>query len=644
MAPAVQENGTSWCGTPAEDPSLSFPPLSEAFRVYPPLGNDRPGAPVFYENMIDFVKITVCETIDGGACNVLAELSSGPAHGGRDAIRIVDSRFTANWKIERDSVGRNLEIRFSVAGLELGYVPYVPAAERTLPIKFIIEDHPRVRARLLHEQGHGAMDVARILADDYGLSARGTVQILSAEGYDKVDIGRVLRDLFKASPEESAQILKDLCYSAADTAEIFKALGDPVQVIYDVLKSVYGLSDREIEVIFDSIGFDENDYIDITAHDTVLRFAPVLYFDRAMKGFPMSADDYFRNMLTPAANGGDNTITWTTPWNGPPQNPAEGIISVCGRDECNNGMSNGSFPKLLIGEVPTYYKAVSDIHADNTGRLRIAYWWFYGFQFHCNGFDIGDDGAHHGDWEHVVVTTDPERSRAEYVTYYFHSFHYTRKDGGIPLHPGTERPVAYVGKLGHGSYHSNEISGWMVGTPHHCCEYADYRNPVSGSVWSNVQDNLVSLRGNAESWLAGDRVGSPFEYGGRSYKVKHWLWGPHISYCAIDTYLFGCADWEHTNACSTHPTVATLDWNMRSCSGGGCGTNSCKGLVYTHDADYNQSWPWDYPAALLDRSVAEPGAARRNGCGGVPVLSPPPSGNTLRFAATGAGGGPIDRN
>jgi hypothetical protein len=553
--------------------------------------------------MIDWLKISVCEVVGAGQCDVLQELAPGAGNGAHDRIRLVDSRFLVDWKIPQAFVGKNLELHFLVANLELGYIRYVPVAGRTLPVKFTVDDHPRIRARLLHEQGYGAMDVARILADDYGVSAAGTVQILTAEGYDKVEIGRVLRDLFEASPEESARILKDACYTATDTAEIFRDLGYPVEVIYEVLKTVYGLSDREIELIFDSLGYDENDYIDITTRGTVARFAPVLYFDRASVGLPMSADAYFRNMMTPAPNDADNTITWTTPWNGPPQNPEVGIIRVCGRDECNNGMSNGDFSRLLNGQVPTYYRVISDTHADNTGRLRIAYWWFYGFQSYCNSWDVSSDGAHHGDWEHILVTTAPDRSRMEYATYYFHSARYTRRETGIPIHPGTERPVAYVGKLGHGSYHSNEISGWMVGTPHHCCEYADYRNPVSGSVWANLQDNLVSLRGNAESWMAADRIGGTYEYQGKKYKVAAgWNWGPHISYC--DWWLFGCMDWVHTSACATHPTVDALNWRIRSCSGDGCGTSDCRGLVYTHSAYYNQPWPWDSVAAAVPDSSA----------------------------------------
>ena len=154
-----------------------------------------------------------------------------------------------------------------------------------------------------------------------------------------------------------------------------------------------------------------------------------------------------------------------------------------------------------------------------------------------------------------------------------------------------ERPKVYVGKLAHGSYHSNEISGWMVGTPHHCCYYADYRNPKESTTWDTTHLNLVSLRGTSESWMHADHIGSPYAYNGSDYLITGWRWGPHISYCNFGGGC--CSDWEHNMACSTHPTVSQLGWIMGSCNDEGCGTNNCEGLVYTHGAYYNQGWPWD---------------------------------------------------
>jgi len=252
-------------------------------------------------------------------------------------------------------------------------------------------------------------------------------------------------------------------------------------------------------------------------------------------------------------------------------------------------MQNNSFQTLVNGDVPTYYKVISDIDTLDEGRLRIAYWWFYGFQSPCSDVKAcpGADGSHHGDWENIMVTTSLDRKKIDCVTYFQHNGYYTRKN--FPL--DGERPKVYVGKLAHGSYHSNEISGWMVGTPHHCCYYADYRNPKENTIWNNTHLNLVSLRGTSESWMHADHIGSSYAYNGSDYLITGWNWGPHISYCNFGGGC--CSDWEHTTACSTHPTGSQPNWTMGSCKSEGCGTNKCKGLVYTHDAHYNQGWPWD---------------------------------------------------
>lgn len=265
------------------------------------------------------------------------------------------------------------------------------------------------------------------------------------------------------------------------------------------------------------------------------------------------------------------------------------IKSVCGRDECNNGMSNNDFQTLTDGKVPTYFKVISDRTSLDLGRLRIAYWWFYGFQYPCNdGWGaVADDGAHHGDWENIIVTTSPDRSQIEAVTYFFHGDWYTRQAGGFEK--VGERPVVYIGKTAHGSYHSRDHSGWMVGTPSHCCEYADYRNPDSGSVWDNVQDNLVSLSLDSESWMLADKIGSTYEYNGREYFILAWWWGPHISHCEL--YIFGCLDWDHVQACFTHPTRSELNWTFPSCDEEGCSGYT---FVCAYSANYNQGWPYSY--------------------------------------------------
>jgi parallel beta-helix repeat protein len=420
------------------------------------------------------------------------------------------------------------------------------------------------------------------LKDEFGLDAVCTAAILTAAPCAYL-------------PSDVAQALYDAGYSAAGA--------------YRALTQVCGMSDGfALEQLLYNLGYPPEEYLEFTALSFVRKFAPVLYFDQAHEGLPMSAQVYFETVLNPIANSPyAGKITWTTPWNGPCGKP--GVECLSGRDECTCGMQNNDFSTLRNGQIPTYYKVISDIDSDidtgPKGRLRIAYWWFYGFQKHCNIWKAGKDGAHHGDWEFIWVTTDPDRSRADAVTYVFHGVWYTRKWGGFQT--VGDNPVVYVGKLGHGNYHNDDHSGWMYGTPSHCCQYADYRDETEESKWYNTYDNLVSLRGS-EPWMLADRIGSLYEYYGVEYIISAWRWGPHISFCHLWNIGDLCIDWHHTSACSTHPTVDyPMDWDIDSCKAEGCRDYDCEGLVYTPPLpDYNQGWPWGGGAASSAAERASP--------------------------------------
>jgi len=366
-----------------------------------------------------------------------------------------------------------------------------------------------------------------------------------------------------------------------------------------VLKEVCGITDAfTVEQMLYQAGYSPDEYLESTALPFVEKFAPVLYFDQAHKGLPMSAQVYFATMMSPSPDDPEaGKITWTTPWDGPcyPDCSNCGAMMIDGRDESNCGMQNNDFSTLTNGQVPTYYKVISDI--DSTvdtgpkGRLRIMYWWFYGFQKYCNPLELTEPGEHHGDWEHIIVTTDPNRIRADSVTYSFHGVWYTRQWGGFEDIDG--HPVVYVGKLSHGNWHSNETSCLWTDEPYHCCEYADCRTPDENTKWYNAYQNLVSLRGS-EPWMLADRIGSTYEYYGHEYGIYSWRWGPHISYC--DDWLFVCLDWTHVYACSTHPTNEPFNWTIASCDGDGCGTSVCEGLInrdYPEPIYYNEGWPWE---------------------------------------------------
>lgn len=229
------------------------------------------------------------------------------------------------------------------------------------------------------------------------------------------------------------------------------------------------------------------------AVDLAVRFAPVLKFDRAASnyGFPMKPQQFFDALKK------ENGVPVSMPGN------------------ASMGIENKDRATLADRSIPTYYQVRT---AGN--QVRIRYWWFYGYQHAC----YRNDGAHNGDWENIIVILNEARNAVAAVVYYQHGGWYTRIAGprDAPCTPGGtgrcgfsgfrtdgERPVVYVGKISHGSFHDDNASGAAglqapnpgEGDFTNCSYYGDYRNPASPADWLHTQDNLVDLDLNSEPWM-----------------------------------------------------------------------------------------------------------------------------------------------
>ena len=118
------------------------------------------------------------------------------------------------------------------------------------------------------------------------------------------------------------------------------------------------------------------------------------------------------------------------------------------------------------------------------GQTVYTYWLWYGLQKPC----IFDEGRHGNDWEHVSVYVNPSDGLVSKVVYHQHGGHYTRRRGKYEAEG--ERPIVYIGKIAHGSYHTDCNGGcsWYelinygcYGSVRFCiggCGYwDDFRNP-----------------------------------------------------------------------------------------------------------------------------------------------------------------------
>ena len=120
------------------------------------------------------------------------------------------------------------------------------------------------------------------------------------------------------------------------------------------------------------------------------------------------------------------------------------------------------------------------------GLTVYTYWLWYGRQKTCIIDAIY--GGHGNDWEDVSVHVNPNDGKVVKVVYHQHNGYYTRRHGTYEAKG--ERPVVYVGKIGHGSYHAHcdgqcsftefftkGCAGSVNFCPGGCGYWDDFRNP-----------------------------------------------------------------------------------------------------------------------------------------------------------------------
>lgn len=135
--------------------------------------------------------------------------------------------------------------------------------------------------------------------------------------------------------------------------------------------------------------------------------------------------------------------------------------------------------KSLNANAPVFYEVDTC-----DGQTVYSYWLWYGLQKPC----LFNEGTHGDDWEHVSVYVNPSNGLVSKVVYHQHGGHYTRRRDEYQAEG--ERPIVYIGKTAHGSYHmdcnghcswSELIKYGCFGSVRFCiggCGYwDDFRNP-----------------------------------------------------------------------------------------------------------------------------------------------------------------------
>lgn len=257
--------------------SGSFVPASHAeagdarsaLHVLPPIGNATPYQRDFDRTLTPFVEVSPCEVTARG-CIPAHVFSADHAVGIGQDIRLANNFYHVNWPILRTVISKTIRIHFFVAGMKIGTYETRVKLTRVLPIKFQIEDHPRIRARVLHHTNATADQVATAIRDEFELAAAETAAILRDETYGVLEIAGALAMAYSASAHEAAQLLSYVGFDAAEVATAlldFFGLGveQTAQILADVgfdasdtalaLTSVFGVNPQETARVLRDLGF-----------------------------------------------------------------------------------------------------------------------------------------------------------------------------------------------------------------------------------------------------------------------------------------------------------------------------------------------------------------------------------------------------
>lgn len=263
------------------------------------------------------------------------------------------------------------------------------------------------------------------------------------------------------------------------------------------------------------------------------KFAPQLRFDKAAATFPMSAQDYYNQVIETGLYKEKLNCDPSSFLS--PQDSLEECRSRAYHNTERQSVRSGQYPSKVWQidkrqwvpdgnsvKIPTYYKV---FQCGN--QIRILYWFFYGWQDRCAP-TMKKISYHHGDWERILVTLSEDQSKIAAVTYFQHRGQYTRlaeggdrdrgPKAGASYKPGftifeSYHPVVYVGKQQHGSYHNEGGTG--SGGVSFCGYFEDYRhNEGNQNLWLDTWNHLLSLEEKAEPWMVREALPDPkFRWG-----------------------------------------------------------------------------------------------------------------------------------
>src|SRR5688572_19117736 len=189
--------------------------LPSAFEPLPAIaghGDD------FDTSLLNFFAIDVFEVAADGSRTLVSHFA-GDADDRSGELVLRQNFYMFTWKPDEAQRGRNFQVRYSVAGLDLGFTPIATADTGSLPFKFRVDNHPVIRARVLHAQAQSADQIAQALANEFDLVAEELVRLLYEESFSPGEIGIALH----SPPLEAAKAFHDAGLGAASTLQMLSS-------------------------------------------------------------------------------------------------------------------------------------------------------------------------------------------------------------------------------------------------------------------------------------------------------------------------------------------------------------------------------------------------------------------------------------
>src|SRR5256885_5024416 len=167
-------------------------PVSSALHVLPPLGVVAGEPANLDRSLTDYLEVRPC---DAGTprCPALASLTSQAAKNGMGYIHLLENKYQVNWKLTRNDVNKNVNVQIFVAGLLIGGDPYQSHGPSDVPVQLRMDNHPRIRARVLHAQGKSASEITSALIAEFHVGGFDVTLLLHAEEFSSVEIAAAVK-------------------------------------------------------------------------------------------------------------------------------------------------------------------------------------------------------------------------------------------------------------------------------------------------------------------------------------------------------------------------------------------------------------------------------------------------------------------